>query len=141
MNELIRQRQEQMEHSSLSVKEEKAALQEMKRMKEDAKRYLEWETELDGMKHKRAVCAEQLRLGFEQLDEQRNIAFRVEAASALSMPVEMLEESKLSVGEALHGFESAMLRRAAPKVASSREKASVLHAKEGVLWRESRTST
>ena len=111
MNELIRQRQEQMEHSSLSVKEEKAALQEMKRMKEDAKRYLEWETELDGMKHKRAVCAEQLRLGFEQLDEQRNIAFRVEAASALSMPVEMLEESKLSVGEEMQELLSSLLWR------------------------------
>ena len=37
MNKLVQQRQEQMEHSSLSVKEEKAALQEMKKMKEDAK--------------------------------------------------------------------------------------------------------
>ena len=36
VHELIRQRQEQMEHSSLTVKEEKAALQEMKRMKNDA---------------------------------------------------------------------------------------------------------
>ena len=36
VEKIILKRQEEMEHSSLTVKEEKAALQEMKRMKNDA---------------------------------------------------------------------------------------------------------
>ena len=101
VNELIQRKQQQMEHSSLTVKEEKAALAEMKRMKNDAQRYLDWETELDVLKHKRAVTTENLRVAYEQLDEQRSLAFRTEAASTLSMAADALVETRLSINEAM----------------------------------------
>ena len=88
-----------MEHSSLSVKEEKAALMEMKRMKEDAKKYLDWETELDVLKHKRGVVTEQLRVAFDQLDEQRAATFKQEAAAQLGVSMDELVECKLGVSE------------------------------------------
>jgi len=99
VRDIIKQRQEQMEHSSLTVKEEKAALAEMKRMKNDAQRYQEWEQELDMLKHKRAVCTDQLRLAYEQMDEVRAVAFRAEAAAALELGVDELVEFRLTVGE------------------------------------------
>ena len=101
VNELIQLKQQQMEHSSLTVKEERAALAEMKQMKNDAQRYLDWETELDVLKHKRAVTTENLRVAYEQLDEQRSLAFRTEAASTLSMAADALVETRLSINEAM----------------------------------------
>ena len=53
VNELIQRKQQQMEHSSLTVKEEKAALAEMKRMKNDAQaRAASDFMELDDLFHK-----------------------------------------------------------------------------------------
>lgn len=51
---LIRAKQHEMERSTLTIKEEKARLQEMKRMKDDAKKAMEWENEFDDIKNKRA---------------------------------------------------------------------------------------
>ena len=111
VNKLLKERQEQMEHSSLSVKEEKMALMEMKRMKEDAKRYLDWETELDVLKNKRGACTEQLRLAYEQLDEHRAAAFKQEAASQLNLGVDELVELKLGVSEEMQEVLSSLLWR------------------------------
>ena len=99
-----------MEHSSLSVKEEKAALMEMKRMKEDAKKYLDWETELDVLKHKRGVVTEQLRVAFDQLDEQRAATFKQEAAAQLGVSMDELVECKLGVSEEMHEHASQQRR-------------------------------
>jgi hypothetical protein len=172
VEKIILKRQEEMEHSSLTVKEEKAALQEMKRMKNDAQvplahaaraaapppthvgsallalrvraaralhqlrqrpaarsargarslasphalpcaprgtqRYFEWEQELDVLKHKRAVCTEQLRLAYEQLDEQRSLAFRLESAATLHVGLDELVESRLAVGEEMQELLSSL---------------------------------
>jgi len=51
---LIRAKQQEMERSTLTIKEEKARLHEMKRMKDDAKKAMVWETEFDDVKNKRA---------------------------------------------------------------------------------------
>jgi hypothetical protein len=50
---LIRAKQHEMERSTLTIKEEKARLQEMKRMKDDARNAMEWENAFDDIKNKR----------------------------------------------------------------------------------------
>jgi hypothetical protein len=46
LNSLIRQKQEAMERSSLTIKEEKDVLKEIKRMRDEQKKYDDWENEL-----------------------------------------------------------------------------------------------
>ena len=61
VEELMRLKDLELSHSSLSIREEKEKLKEMKKMKDDAKRMVEWELELDGLRNKRSALFEQLR--------------------------------------------------------------------------------
>ena len=61
VEELMRLKDLELSHSSLSIREEKEKLKEMKKMKDDAKRMVEWELELDGLRNKRSALLEQLR--------------------------------------------------------------------------------
>jgi len=98
---LIRAKQHEMERSTLTIKEEKARLQEMKRMKDDAKKAMEWENEFDDIKNKRAQIAESLRAVFADIGTVRDEQSRQDTAAELEVPVEDVVEARTPVSEGL----------------------------------------
>ena len=88
-----------MQQSSLSGKEEKAALTKIKKLKEEHRKTADWnrkrEAEMDGVATKRASAVEQLRAAYEQQDAERALAWRAGAARALSLGAEQLCEARV----------------------------------------------
>ena len=101
VEQLIREKQQQMERSSLTIKEEKAALNEMKKMKNDAARAIEWESEFDELNNKRTAVKKEIGERYEALDAHRNVAFRAEAAAQLDVAVADLTDARLTLGDEL----------------------------------------
>ena len=102
VEKLNRQRQAQMERSTLTIKEEKAALAEMARAKQEAKRLEEWEREMDEVRNKRTLFAEQLRQAYEVVDAYKLAQWREQTSQHLGVALEELVEARLApVDEAL----------------------------------------
>lgn len=93
---LIRAKQEEMERSTLTIKEEKQRLLEMKRMKDDARQAAEWESDFEDVRNKRSSLTESLRAVFADLDAARDASSRAEAAVELGLSPEAVVERKLS---------------------------------------------
>lgn len=61
MEALIRTMEEEMMHTGSSIKEEKQKLQSMKKMKDDAKKMTEWQSEIDELRNKKNTFQEALK--------------------------------------------------------------------------------
>ena len=101
MEKLLQHKAEMMERSSLSIKEEKAQLAEMKKMKEDNKKLQEWEAEMDNNRNERSSHAEKLRLVYDQIDSQRNVQWHAEVGEKLGMSQEELTDLRLPISEGM----------------------------------------
>ena len=97
----LRRKQEQMTHSSLSIKQEKAMMMEMKRMKEDNKKNQAWEQEMDEVRTKRSQLQEELRQAFSSLDQNRTSQWLVESAASLGLELESVVEERVAVPEGM----------------------------------------
>ena len=86
MEALIRRKEEELSHSSLSLREEKARLQEMKKLKDDAKAAAVWDAERDRLRNERSQKQEQLQQAFEELGKQRDALWHDEVAAQLQLP-------------------------------------------------------
>ena len=98
-----------MECSSLSIKEEKAQLVEMKLMKSDNKKLLDWESEMDDNRNRRSHLAEQLRIVYDQLDQQKNVQWKTEVAQKLGTSQDDLTDMRLPVSEGMQELLSSPL--------------------------------
>lgn len=96
---MIQQKEKEMERSTLSVKEEKAVMAEMKKLKDDARKTTEWQVEMDELRNKRSACGDELRRQSELLDQQRSTQWREQSSQKLNVPLEELTETKLPVDE------------------------------------------
>ena len=98
---MIREKAHAMERESLTMKEEKAALAGMKRMKDDNRKMQEWEAEMEEMKNKRAHAADSLRQTYEEVDRLRNEIWYDEVAAKLSLAKEDLNEVRLPISDGM----------------------------------------
>jgi len=97
MEAMLREMAHAMERESLTMKEEKAALEKMKKMKDHNKKSIEWDTELDDNRNRRAQLAESLRQLYEELDRHRDAVLFDEVSEKLGVAKEELRDLKLQV--------------------------------------------
>ena len=101
VEQMIREKTQAMERESLSMKEEKAALAGMKRMKDDNRKMLEWEAEMEELRNKRAHLTESLRQTYEEVDRLRNEIWYDEVAAKLGLVKEDLNEVRLPISDGM----------------------------------------
>ena len=90
-----------MQHGSLSIKQEKDQLQQIKKMKDDKKRMDEWEKEMEELRTKRSQLVEQQRQVSERQDTLRVAHMQEEAAQLLQLPRESVVDGIVKVSEAM----------------------------------------
>lgn len=98
---MIRDKMAAMERESLTMKEEKAALAEMKRIKDDHKKLVEWESSMEANRNKKAHQTESLRKVYEELDQYKNAVWYDEVSSKLGVAKADLSDVRLSISEGM----------------------------------------
>jgi len=96
-----RRKEEDMQHGSLSIKQEKEQLKQIKQMKDDKKRMDEWEKEMEELRTKRSHLVEQQRQVSERQDALRLAQMQEDAAQLLQLPRESVVDGSLKVSEAM----------------------------------------
>ena len=112
VEERNRQKAKKMESMSLSIKEEKAALAEMARAAAEAKKLEAWDREMEELKTKRALCAEQLRQAYAVVDAHKSAQWREQTAQQFNLALGDLVEVRLAAEEPLQELLATPLWRA-----------------------------
>lgn len=112
VEERNRQKAKKMESMSLSIKEEKAALAEMARAAAEAKKLEAWDREMEDLKTKRALCAEQLRQAYALVDAHKSAQWREQTAQQFNLALGDLVEVRLAAEEPLQELLATPLWRA-----------------------------
>jgi len=99
LEEKILYKEEQMQSSSLSLKEEREMVKEIKLMRKDQKRMHEWENEMNELNNKRSSLKEALRQAYDELEVQRSAHWHADAAAQLQLPQEAIVDKRLAVDE------------------------------------------
>ena len=106
---MIREKTQAMERSSLTMKEEKAALAEMKRMRDDSRKMTEWEAEMDDNRNKRTHASDQLRQLFDEMDANKDSMWYEEVSAKLGVPKDNLNDMRLPVSDGMQEMLSTTL--------------------------------
>ena len=95
----IRAKESEMQHSSLTIQQEKVYLKQIKLMKDEKKALDLWEKEMEDLRTRRSQIQEQMRLVSERQDAARTVQLLDEAAQLLQLPRESVVEGRVAVSE------------------------------------------
>lgn len=95
----IRAKESEMQHSSLTIQQEKVYLKQIKLMKDEKKALDLWEKEMEDLRTRRSQIQEQMRLVSERQDAARTVQLLDEAAQLLQLPLESVVEARVPVSE------------------------------------------
>eukprot|EP00966_Prymnesium_polylepis_P077946 1806879-Prymnesium_polylepis.1 len=90
-----------MAERSMTIKEVKAAMDDMKRMRNDNKKMLEWESEMDDNRNKRTHLADSLRLVYDEIDRHRNAIWYQEVSEKLGLEKDKLQDVRLPISDGM----------------------------------------
>ena len=95
----IRAKESEMQHSSLTIQQEKVYLKQIKLMKDEKKALDLWEKEMEDLRTRRSQIQEQMRQVSERQDAARTVQLLDEAAQLLQLPRESVVEGRVAVSE------------------------------------------
>ena len=95
----IRAKESEMQHSSLTIQQEKVYLKQIKLMKDEKKALDLWEKEMEDLRTRRSQIQEQMRQVSERQDAARTVQLLDEAAQLLQLPLESVVEGRVTVSE------------------------------------------
>jgi len=90
----IRAKESEMQHSSLTIQQEKVYLKQIKLMKDEKKALDLWEKEMEDLRTRRSQIQEQMRQVSERQDAARTVQLLDEAAQLLQLPLESVVEGQ-----------------------------------------------
>jgi len=97
----IRAKESEMQHTSLTIQQEKVYLKQIKLMKDEKKALDVWEKEMEELRTRRSQIQEQMRQVNERQDAARTVQLLDEAAQLLQLPLESVIEGRVTVSEEL----------------------------------------
>jgi len=95
----IRAKESEMQHTSLTIQQEKVYLKQIKLMKDEKKALDVWEKEMEELRTRRSQIQEQMRQVNERQDAARTVQLLDEAAQLLQLPLESVVEGRVTVSE------------------------------------------
>ena len=95
----IRAKESEMQHTSLTIQQEKVYLKQIKLMKDEKKALDIWEKEMEELRTRRSQIQEQMRQVNERQDAARTVQLLDEAAQLLQLSLESVVEGRVTVSE------------------------------------------
>ena len=95
----IRAKESEMQHTSLTIQQEKVYLKQIKLMKDEKKALDVWEKEMEELRTRRSQIQEQMRQVNERQEAARTVQLQDEAAQLLQLPRESVAEGRVTVSE------------------------------------------
>lgn len=97
----IREMAQAMERASLTVREEKATLAEMKRMRDLNKKMIQWEASMDEKRSERATLGDALQELYHEMNRCKRQVWLEEVSAEMKIPLEELHDVEVPVGEGM----------------------------------------